>query len=81
LYFETSPKTPFCFNAVRGSIRARCISAAPAALNRYPRGFTGAKKIDSWRMVAEQLRRQKNENKQRSICNSGSAREKRRATD
>jgi len=27
--------------AIRGSIRARCISAALAALNRYRRGFTG----------------------------------------
>jgi hypothetical protein len=33
-------------------------------------------KIDSWRVVAEQLHRQKNENKQRSTCNSGSARKK-----
>ena len=47
-------------------------------LNRYPLGFTGAKKIDSWRAVAEQLHRQNNENKQRSTCNSCSAREKRR---
>jgi len=38
-----------------------------------PRGFAGAKKIDSWRVVAEQLHRQKKENKQRSTCNSGSA--------